>query len=269
MTTESKDHWRAHAQQWSRIGSPLRPSDEDVALMAGWLGGQPDQPGHGLLLGVTPELTVLSDSLLALDRDGAMIARLWRPRTPRQTAQQADWLDAASDDARFDFAAGDGSINAIAYADDYSRLFARLRERLRDNALLVLRVFCTPEHGETPEAVLAAANQGGIGSFHAFKWRLAMAMVARRRDPNICVHDIREQFQALVPDRARLAAAAGWPAADIDTIDVYRDSPTVYSFPTRSQLRAALPDYCEEIGCGNGTYELAERCPVIAFRFHR
>jgi hypothetical protein len=268
MATESKDHWQAHAQQWSRIGSPLRPSDEDVALMAGWLG---ERPGHGLLLGVTAELTALSDSLLAQDRDGAMIARLWRPRTPQQTARQADWLDAASDDTLFDFAAGDGSINAIAYADEYSRLFARLRERLHDKALLVLRVFCTPEQGETPEAVLAAARQGGIGSFHAFKWRLAMAIVAGQGDPNIRVHDIREQFQALVAeaDRAELAAAAGWLAADIDTIDVYRDSPTVYSFPTRSQLRAALPSYCEEIGSGSGTYELAERCPVIAFRFHR
>jgi hypothetical protein len=266
MATESKDHWQAHARQWSRIGSPLRPADEDVALMAGWLG---KEPGHGLLLGVTAELTVLSDSLLAQDRDGAMIARLWRPRTPQQTARQADWLDPAGDDTLFDFAAGDGSINAIAYVDDYSRLFARLRERLRDNALLVLRVFCTPEQGETPEAVLAAARQGGIDSFHAFKWRLAMAIVAQQRDPNICVHEIREKFQALVADRAQLAAAAGWLAADIDTIDVYRDSPTVYSFPTRSQLRAALPDYCEEIGSGNGSYELAERCPVIAFRFHR
>ena len=268
MVTEIRDHWQAHAQQWSRIGSPLRPSDEDVALMANWLGGQ---PGHGLLLGVTAELTVLSDSLLAQDRDAAMIARLWRPRTPQQMARQGDWLAPVDDPDQFDFAAGDGSLNAIAYADEYVCLFERLRERLRDGGLLLLRVFCTPEQAETPHAVLAAARRGDIGSFHAFKWRLAMAIVAQQGadDANICVDRIYRQFQELVTDRAQLAASAGWLAADLDTIDVYRDSPTIYSFPTRSQLRAALPDYFEEIGSGSGSYELAERCPVIALRLRR
>lgn len=269
MAEAPKDHWQAHARQWSRIGGPLRPGDEDVALMARWLG---ERPGHGLLLGVTPELTALSDSLLALDRDGAMIDRLWRPRTAQQKAQQGDWLDPAVDGVQFDFAVGDGSLNMLSYVGDYARLFARLRERLRDDGLLLLRVFCTPEQGETPEAVLAAARQGGIGSFHAFKWRLAMAMVAQQRGPdsaNIGVHHIHQRFEELAPDRAQLAAAAGWLTADIDTIDVYRDSATVYSFPTRSQFRAALPDYVEEIGSAHGAYELAERCPVIALRLHR
>ena len=261
-----KDHWQAHARQWQHIGAPLRPCAEDVALMAGWLG---QRPGHGLLLGVTAELTALSDRLLALDRDGAMIERVWRPRTPQQTAQRGDWLEIAPQGPHFDFAAGDGSLNVLADAGQYRQLFDHLRPRLRDGGLVVLRVFCTPEQGETPEAVLAAARRGGIGSFHAFKWRLAMAMVAQQGDATIAVERIGQRFGQLVPDRAGLAALAGWPAADIDTIDVYRDSTVAYSFPTRAQLRLALPDYCEEIGSAHGSYELAECCPVIALRMRR
>ena len=269
-TSVAADHWHAHARQWSQIGGPLRPCHEDVALMAGWLG---PQPGRGLLLGVTPELTALSAQLVAQDRDGAMIERLWRPRTPQQTAQHGDWLAPPGDPGQFDFAAGDGSLNVLAYAADYARLFERLRERVRDGGLVLLRVFCTPEpdQAETPAAVLEAARAGAIGSFHAFKWRLAMALVARQpqANPNIAVRAIHQHFDAVVPDRGQLAIAAGWPVADIDTIDVYRDSALTYSFPTRTALRAVLPDYCTEIGSASGTYELAERCPVIALRLRR
>ena len=266
MTSVLKDHWGAHACQWSHIGSPLRPGQQDVALMAGWLG---DNPGYGLLLGVTPELMVLSDRMVAQDRDRTMLDRVWRPRTPQQTAQQGDWLADADDGLQFDFAVGDGSLNMLAYADDYKQLFLRLRQRVRDGGLLLVRVFCAPEQSESLKVVLAAAVQGSIGSFHAFKWRLAMAMVAQQHDANISVQLIHQGFEELVADRGQLAQAAGWALADIDTIDAYRDSDLAYSFPTRTALRLALPDYCEEIGSACGSYEMAERCPVIALRIRR
>lgn len=258
------DHWQRHARQWSHIGSPLRPSEEDVALMRQLLG---EDPGRGLLLGVTPELTALSDEMVAVDRDAAMIDRLWRPRGKGHMAMQADWLTLPLAGRHFDFAVGDGSLNVLRHVEDYRRLFCQMRRQLRDGGLLVLRVFCAPALAETPEQVHAAALRREIGSFHAYKWRLAMALVARDGSANVPVAAIHAAFELLAPRRSDFADLAGWALADVDTIDVYRGSGLSYSFPTLEQLRLALPGNCEEVALRHGGYELAERCPVIALRF--
>lgn len=262
----SADHWQAHARQWSRIGSPLRPGEEDVAIMRAILGAA---PGVGLLLGVTPELTALSERLISVERDAAMIERHWAPRGSGQCVRMGDWLELPLAPDSVDFAAGDGSLNMLRHAGAYTRLFGQLHACLRDQAALALRVFSAPEHPETPQQVLDDALCGAIGSFHAFKWRLAMALVAQAGDPNIAVSAIGEAFGRLAPSRDTLAQLAGWPRADIDTIDAYRSSPAVYSFPTLAQLRAAIPAGFEEVGVFYGSYELAQCCPVIALRLHK
>ncbi|MDC8757199.1 hypothetical protein [Janthinobacterium fluminis] len=260
------DHWQAHARQWSRIGGPLRPGAEDVGIMRRILG---PQPGLGLLLGVTAELSALSDNMVAVERDATMIARQWRPRGPGQSVRQGDWLALPFGADSFAFAAGDGSLNMLRHPDGYGRLFEQLRVCLRDQGRLALRVFTAAHDNETPQAAADAALRGDIGSFHAFKWRLAMALVARAGQPDIAVAAIHAAFDALLPDRALLASRAGWARADIDTVDVYRDSPAVYSFPTLRQVRQAVPAGYAELGVFHGSYELAERCPILAWSLHK
>jgi hypothetical protein len=68
----------------------------------------------------------------------------------------------------------------------------------------------------------------------------------------------------MFPDRDALSAATGWSREDIDTIDVYANSPDVYSFPTFAQLRETIPDVFGNVrlqACG--LYPLAERCPLL------
>lgn len=260
-----EDHWHAHARQWASIGSPLRPGTEDLALMRQMLG---PVPGRGLLLGVTPELTSLSEKMVAVDRDAAMIARIWRPRTQSQMVMQDDWLELPMPGEEFDFAVGDGCLNVLAYRD-YRRLYAQLQRQLRNAALLVVRVFAAPERAETPAMVLQAALRRQIGSFHAFKWRLAMAVTAERGHPDLPVAHLYQRFAMLVPERAALAGATGWSADEIGTIEVYRGSGLSYSFPTLAQLQQSLPAYCHQLSVACGSYELAERCPVIALRFEK
>jgi hypothetical protein len=121
-----------------------------------------------------------------------------------------------------------------------------------------------PDKAEPVAAVCEKAVEGAIRSFHAFKWCLAMAIVAEADDPNIPVVKIRDVFNAALPDRARLARSSGWSAEDIDTIDVYRGSAEVYSFPTFEQLRAAVPGAFADLRLvPAGSYELAERCPLV------
>ena len=90
-----------------------------------------------------------------------------------------------------------------------------------------------------------------------------MAMTAELGDPNISVAEIHKLFNRLLPDRKQFAKATGWDQKDIATIDVYRESPATYSFPTLSQLRRTLPRWLNEIGLAHGSYELAERCPML------
>jgi hypothetical protein len=82
----------------------------------------------------------------------------------------------------------------------------------------------------------------------------------------IPVQGIRALFEELFDDRDALAARTGWPRQVIDTIDMYRGSDTCYTFMTRAELVAVLPEgilapqfeYC-------GSYDLAEACPLLHF----
>jgi hypothetical protein len=91
-----------------------------------------------------------------------------------------------------------------------------------------------------------------------------MAAVTQTGNPNIAVTAIRDAFDEMFADREELADATGWSGEDIATIDVYANSPDVYSFPNLAQLREAIPDaftHIRLVACG--AYPLAERCPIL------
>ena len=91
-----------------------------------------------------------------------------------------------------------------------------------------------------------------------------MALVAERGDPNIAVRIVHDAFEASFADRNQLAEITGWRCDEIDTINVYRSSPEVYSFPTRQQCLSAIPGAFTNVRLiPAGTYELAERCPLL------
>ncbi|KPC54400.1 class I SAM-dependent methyltransferase [Amantichitinum ursilacus] len=259
------DHWGEHAAQWQRIGAPLRPGPEDVALMRAAL--EP-QGNRGLLLGMTQELWGLGD-MTGVDRDPAMVQRRRAQAGSNGQEVQADWRDLPFTSARFDFAVGDGSLNNVDYVDEYRMVFDQLDRVLRPRARVALRIFVRPEVAETPRAVVDAALAGEIGSFHAFKWRLAMALCSAQNNANIAVADIHHHFEQLIHHRDELAQRAVWPRSVIETIDVYAQSTLVYSFPTLAEVRASLSDSWQEISVAYGTYELAGRCPVLTLQKRR
>src|SRR5262249_31292173 len=144
--------------------------------------------------------------------------------------------------AQFSAAIGDGSFNALSYPGDHRRTYDQLSKVIRPGGMLAFRLFKTPDRGEPIAQVHASARSRKIASFHAYKWRLAMALVAASGDPNICVETIRDAFIQEFPDRPSLSALTGWPIADIDTIDGYKDCAEIYSFPTFEQLRLEIPE---------------------------
>ena len=80
--------WSRHALQWSRVGPPLRPSPQDVAVASaavdGWRAATGRDDPTLLLLGVTPELCALPlgprSRVLAVDRSLEMIRGVWPGR---------------------------------------------------------------------------------------------------------------------------------------------------------------------------------------------
>lgn len=250
-----RDHWQDHARQWSLIGSPLRPTAEDISIMKAALG---PNPGPGLLLGVTPELAQLGRQTIAVDHNSTMIEKLSSGKVVF-----GEWLSLPFEPESFEFAAGDGSLNMLNYPGEYEMLFKQLKKVLKKNAKIIFRVFTSPPSAENIEDVVTAALNGEIGSFHAFKWRLAMAVAAFSNNANIAVVKIYEAFASYFPNREELAKASGWPLADINTIDVYKGSDVVYSFPTLAELRKAVSPIFREVSLANANYELSDRCPII------
>ncbi|HET6621452.1 MAG TPA: hypothetical protein VFG64_16065, partial [Dongiaceae bacterium] len=132
---------------------------------------------------------------------------------------------------------------------------------------LIARMFCRPETAETPDEIGRDVQLGRVGSFHALKWRIAMAAL---RDPtvsDIAVQDIRRALIGQYFDRDQLCRTTGWTRAEVDTLDVYEGSSAVYNFPTERIIAALLQRWftdVEVIRCG--TYALAERCPILVAR---
>ncbi len=252
--------WSNFHLRFPRLRPPQSVTPETAERIAEALGGRDDRV---LLLGVTPALSDIGTTLTAVDRSPAMIALVWPGDDRRRRAIEADWR---SMDPGQDFSAviGDGSFNCLRYPDDYRDVFARLGVVLRRPAGFVVRFFVTPDACEGIAALVAATLAGTVESIHALKWRLAMAICAERDTVNIAAIDILAQFDRLFPDRARLIERTGWTADEIETLDFYRESADVLSFPTVAQIRAVLPPgFSEPQLIGSGDYDLSERCPLV------
>jgi SAM-dependent methyltransferase len=267
------DLWRHQTSQWHLIRPPLRPSPEDIELVeniiAERFGGA--GPFRALLLGVTPELALMNwppgARLVAVDRSPAMIRGVWPSRNPQIPARAicADWERLPMADGTMTTAAGDGFNIQLAYPDGYLCLGKEIRRVLHPGGILVMRAFVRPAREEDPDDVFRALSSKKIGNFHAFKLRLAMSLQDHAAR-GVSLADIWAIWRKRIPDPDELARATRWPAAEIRTIDAYRDSGTRYSFPNLGELREALRTQFRELECLHPGYELGDRCPTLVLR---
>ena len=262
--------WRRHSSQWRKVGPPLRPGPEDADLMMAAVAPamrQPAETADVVVLGVTPELVQLPwpahARLHAFDHSAEMIASVWQPH-PRipSSAQQASWQHLPLPDQSVLVFVGDGSLNALPDLSDYPDVLAEVVRLMRPGGTLCLRCFIRPDVRESLYAVAAAVAAGRVGSFHALKWRVAMA-ISEGPAFSVAVADIHDAFEATFPDRERLASSTGWPVEVIGTIDAYKGTQTRYTFPTMAALKAISAPFFEVQEVLYGRYELAERCPTV------
>lgn len=264
--------WIAQARQWARIGPPLKPSRADIALIEELVRSL-TKP-RALLLGVTPEIATLAwpagTALVAVDRSEGMIATVWPAQGIPEGAKAicADWCAMPLEDASIDIAVGDGSLNALSSSAQYEPFTRELRRVLDGSGgpgLVHLRVFVSPAVRESLEDVAADLRAGGIRSFHALKWRVAMA-VPTTLERGTVLDEVWRAFRSICPDDDAVAAQIGCDRATVETIHTYRGSPAAYTFPTLAEIRAAFASRFVEESIVTPSYELGDRCLSFTFR---
>ncbi|MBZ9804619.1 class I SAM-dependent methyltransferase [Mesorhizobium sp. ES1-6] len=261
------DHWNAIRRHWELLGPPLRPPAEAVETYQRELYLS---EAHVVLLGVTPELAGLGATMIAVDESSDMIAGIWPGDTASRRAIIGNWLDLPDSGASVDAVIGDGCLSALGFSAAREALFAAIARVLHFDGRAGLRLFACPETRDHPAAMQALALSGGVSTFHELKWRIAMTATGPAPDHAIPVKTIAERFDALFPDRQELSARTGWEMPVIATIDVYRNSPAIYSFaPTMTLIGEAEAFFDNVCIVPTGSYGLAERCPLLVLRSPR
>ncbi len=265
-------HWDRQARNFQRIGSPLRPGQDDTKIMeevvAAWHVNGSSGSRKALLCGVTPEIANMAwpegTELLAIDQSEAMLHLVWPGDIAgRRRAERGDWLRLPQADGWFDLVVGDGCFSCMPYPDGYRTLAASLQQVLQKQGLLLMRFFVRPEASEKPQAVFRDLKAGRIGSFHVFRWRLTMALQEDPRE-GVRADGFWQAWRDADIDRDMVAAQTGWPAEAIHPTVVNDD--TRFSFPTLGEVQTTLSDRFEAIAVHVAQYELAERCPTLVFR---
>lgn len=258
--TNNSSHWLSFHRRWQLLEAPLRPNADILAGFAGLVGSNTKRI---LLLGVTPELALAFNTVVAVDKSATMIANIWPGNSATRHVIEADWLQLDGSLGRFSAVVGDGSCNAVAHPRGLTRLLAQVHGHLEAGGRFVCRVFLRPDAPWSWDELQGMAGRPSSVNFHAFKWMLAMR-IAADTEASVPVALIRERFDQYFPDRNALAASTGWAPELIAMIDIYRDSSEVLCFPTRAEFLACMPPGFAKVGLHScGTYDLAEVCPLL------
>lgn len=270
MDRDNASVLKRHAAQWKAIGTPLKPSLEDLQILREEIKHAEAAFGETswcLILGVTPQLVQHQwppgSRLVAVDQSSEMIRAVWAKNQGIWSRPvRGCWEQLPLASRKFAVITGDGALNVLATDEQTRRVIGEINRLLCPQGRLIVRCFFRPDEPESTANVCAEAMDGRIRGFHAFKWRLAMSLI----DPGhttIAVDEIWKAFEHHIPDRDRLAKSAAWHRSEIDTIDAYRNNPARYTFPTLAGLQSALNEVLQVASIRWGTYELAERCPTL------
>jgi len=278
MTTgeSGRKHWNSVAQCWHLYSSPLRPCAEDLAVFSDFIRihglPSPDGARAALILGVTPEIATMpwpaKTFVTGADRSQEMIERVWPGDQPGiRRAVRAEWFELPAPPRNYDLVLADGSFNTLGFPDDLRRLLAGLRNIVQPGALLINRTFTRPTERESIAGLEEVARVGAAGSFHAFKFRLAMALQRTSRE-GVSLDEIWRLWWRLDNDIDGLSARNGWMPEVVGTIELFCGKQVRLSFPSRDELIATLADAgLTLLDSRLPGYELGERCPMLAWRF--
>ena len=196
-----------------------------------------------------------------------LIRQIWPGPRPDMDARVicASWEDVPLPRQSQHIVIGDGSLNVLSAPDGVRDIFASMERLLHPDGLLLLRIFCRPDMTEKPFELISALYNGLIGNPHILKWRLAMALHGALAD-GVRLADVWDAWHAAFPSPEALAQETGWRLEAVRTIDAYRGVESRYIFPTLSEVQMCLKPAFEVVEWVIPSYELGERCPIIAIR---
>lgn len=265
--------WQKQAQQWRKVGPPLRPCAQDGEFMTKMVFpvlGDATTPAEVAVLGVTPEIVQLfwpqQVVVRAFDHSAAMIATIWQPHPHvASSVTLARWQKLPVPTRSIRAAVGDASFNALPSLSDYPEVFSELARILEPEGIVCMRMFLRPDQPESPKAIADDAYGGRIQSFHVLKWRIAMTL-AQAPTYSVAVEDILAAFESMFPDRRELAKNAKWSLDVINTIDAYSGASTRLNFPTLQALVDTCAPSFHITDKMVPDYELGACCPTLHLR---
>lgn len=254
------DGWRTFHVRFAKLGLPQVPDESVAARFAEQIAGRDTRV---LVLGITRVLLELGQDTTVVDSSGTQLDQFWPGDRPGRRALLGDWRNPGDLPGPFTAVVGDGSLSALVWPHDYTAALANVAAAMAPGARLVIRCFAAPDERESMEEIVEAVDSGREGSFHATRWRIAMA--AADADGNVPVRNIAALFREAFPDWPALAERAGWDLSAIERIlGSFSNSALTFSFVTRRQILDTLPP---ELGGArfvpSGDYPLSERCPFL------
>ena len=260
MNNDCTPHFRKLIEHWSRMSLPLRP----LSPLPEHLGTLLPRPDAKVLnLGVTPDHYGVGGDLTALDWAPEMIAHVWPGDTETRRAVQGDWRQMPFAEASFDAVTGDNCLAMLAFPASVDQVLAEARRVLRPGGVAIFRVFLAAEPADDDDTLRAFGLTGCRGSMDALRWRMVMAQSHPDGDPNVRVGDGFAHLDRLFT-REELTAAQGFTADDFARLEVYRDSETRFSFPTRARMEQLARAHFSRVEfLPSGDYPLSEAAPYM------
>lgn len=271
---KKSSHWQRLAGAYELVGSPLRPLPEDIGIFEraadDWAAAhQVDYP-RALLLGATPAIALMGwpagTTLIGADESCHMIRSVWPgDRVGTRFGIRANWLHLPLPLSSVHIAVGDGSLSCVRHPEAARAACLSLRGVLAGDGLLLLRCFVRPEKPERPEQIFDEMFCGAIPTFSQFKFRLFLAMRQDLRS-GLALDELYRLWASYSIDPVRLAALTRWPLPEIETMEFFRDSSTVHTFPTLAEYRCLLHEHFDEAGMITPSYPLGGHCPILILR---
>jgi len=248
----TKSQWEERSKNWANK-PPMVPNYEVID----YLKSQIDNDSDVLVLGVTQQFYQAFDNVTAVDREPAMIERVWLGDTDTKHAILDNWLTVDLPDNNFDAILGDGSLNMLVNSKEIQTVVDRCREWLAPNGKFICRMFIRPDQPITREYLLEQAANPTI-SWTAFR-RFVPMLLAHEQGAFVPWAQVYTFFNELFPDRTLLP----FTLKEIARMDAYKDATTSTWFPTRKEILDLLPD-AEFVDVG--TYDIAELFPLIVIK---
>src|ERR1700676_5795204 len=141
-------YWRSLAGAYPILDSPLRPSPEDLKIIASaaetWRASNAGTPVRALLLGVTPSIATMNwpdgSRMFALDSSAAMVGSVWPGDVPGvRSAACGDWRAIPAPTSSFNLVVGDGSLNCLPFPNVLEAVLEELSRTMTQCGILVLR----------------------------------------------------------------------------------------------------------------------------------